>query len=418
MTAHRANGWTGGQYSVYRWALGAYLLGQFACLVPSASEISQGAGAAQAIAPEPLLADSPAPIAALLVAASAASLLLAIGLRDRVASLLLLACLIALHLGADPRIASPLLANAGAPFIGWLLAAHAFAPRRPYGSWDARGRIDPAGDWRLPEWLHVATWAALAIGVAYLGAAKLANPSWIDGSALSRALSDPQVRPGPLAELALLLPPPLLALATWSTLALEIGFAPLAFLRSARPWAWLALLGAQLFSLALGEFAGLNSATLMLQLLAFDPAWVRGDTAARPALIFYDGGCGLCHRFVRFALAEDREGERFRFAPLEGNAFAAIRDDAARTQALGGADGIVLWLSHGRLLVRGAAMLEIATRLGGLWRVAAGAARALPPRWLDAVYDGIAKIRHRLFAAPPEACPVLPAKLRARFDLS
>src|SRR5579885_2416758 len=35
-----------------------------------------------------------------------------------------------------------------------------------------------------------------------------------------------------------------------------------------------------------------------------------------PELIFYDGHCGLCHGFVKFALARDREGARFRFAPL------------------------------------------------------------------------------------------------------
>jgi predicted DCC family thiol-disulfide oxidoreductase YuxK len=48
--------------------------------------------------------------------------------------------------------------------------------------------------------------------------------------------------------------------------------------------------------------------------------------------------------------------------------------------------------------------------------VAAIAASAVPLRVLDAAYDGIAKIRHRIFATPADACPILPARLRERFD--
>ena len=37
-----------------------------------------------------------------------------------------------------------------------------------------------------------------------------------------------------------------------------------------------------------------------------------------PETIFYDGGCGLCHRFVRFVIKRDPDGTLFRYAPLEG----------------------------------------------------------------------------------------------------
>jgi predicted DCC family thiol-disulfide oxidoreductase YuxK len=33
----------------------------------------------------------------------------------------------------------------------------------------------------------------------------------------------------------------------------------------------------------------------------------------------------------------------------------------------------------------------------------------------DAIYDRIARRRHRLFAAPTEACPLIPPALRSRF---
>jgi predicted DCC family thiol-disulfide oxidoreductase YuxK len=135
------------------------------------------------------------------------------------------------------------------------------------------------------------------------------------------------------------------------------------------------------------------------------------------ATIFYDGGCGLCHRFVRFALAKDREGKYFRFAPLEGNAFAALRKASARPEMLDDIDSLVLSLPDGSLLVRAAAVLEIGKILGGAWRAVAVAASVIPLRLLDAGYDGIARIRHRIFATPPDACPILSTQLRDRFDL-
>ncbi len=46
--------------------------------------------------------------------------------------------------------------------------------------------------------------------------------------------------------------------------------------------------------------------------------------------IYYDGSCGLCHRWVRFVLAADTNGRLFRFAPLQGETFQAKVADGAR----------------------------------------------------------------------------------------
>jgi predicted DCC family thiol-disulfide oxidoreductase YuxK len=66
--------------------------------------------------------------------------------------------------------------------------------------------------------------------------------------------------------------------------------------------------------------------------------------------------------------------------------------------------------------VRSAAVREIGDRLGGLWRALALASRALPTRWLDAAYDAVARVRHRIFARPAEACLRVPHELRERFE--
>jgi predicted DCC family thiol-disulfide oxidoreductase YuxK len=346
----------------------------------------------------------------MLLAGVGLSALFALGICDRFAGLALLA------LGAGLFAVNPQISNASTPFIAPILFAHTFVPPRPYGSWGARGRIDPGAGWQLPSAIHTAAWIALAIGYAYSGFTKLGDPAWIDGSALLTALGDPLTRQTLPEKLVLVLPSPLLALATWSVLALEIGFAPLATLRKIRPWLWLALLSVQILLMTLGHFADAGAGMLMLHFLAFDPAWVKGTDGQSTATIFYDGGCGLCHRFVRFALAEDAKGRRFRFAPLESGAFSALRKASPQADLLDSIDSVVLSLPSGDLLVRAAATLEIGKRLGGIWRVAATAVGAVPLCVLNAAYDGIAKIRHRIFAAPAEACPILPAQLRERFD--
>lgn len=131
------------------------------------------------------------------------------------------------------------------------------------------------------------------------------------------------------------------------------------------------------------------------------------------ATLFYDGDCGLCHRAVRVVLAADPEGRAFRFAPLGGETFRAAVPAATRAAL---PDSIVLREPDGALHVRTAALRAIGRRLGGGWGLAAAIAGFLPTRLLDAGYDGIARLRSRLFAKPAAACPMLPAHLRARFD--
>jgi predicted DCC family thiol-disulfide oxidoreductase YuxK len=129
-------------------------------------------------------------------------------------------------------------------------------------------------------------------------------------------------------------------------------------------------------------------------------------------LLFYDGGCGLCHRSVTFVLARDREGAMFRYAPLDGPTFVQRFSEGDRAAL---PDSIVLQTADGRTLVRSAAMIHIGERLGGPWRIVARIA-SLMPRWLlDLGYDGVARIRRHLFAKPEGACPLLPSELRARF---
>jgi predicted DCC family thiol-disulfide oxidoreductase YuxK len=130
-------------------------------------------------------------------------------------------------------------------------------------------------------------------------------------------------------------------------------------------------------------------------------------------MVFYDGACGLCHRTVRFAIARDRDGSRFRYAALGGEAFRRLVPEPDRA---GLPDSIVVRTPDGRLLTRSQAVAHILGRIGGGWGLTGHALGLLPRGLRDWGYDGIARVRHRLFRRPVDACPVTPPELRARFD--
>jgi predicted DCC family thiol-disulfide oxidoreductase YuxK len=409
------NGWTGGQYSMFRAVFALYLLVHFLQLLPWGAGLFSNRGVLPDGSASPLLHlfpnvlaldDSPGMVTGLLTLGSLLSVLFGIGLYDRAAALglwYIWACLF----GRNPLISNPSI-----PFVGWMLLAHLFVPPAPYGSLAARGRVDPGGGWRMPPAIFAAAWIVLALGYTYSGYTKLVSPSWRDGTALARVLDNPLARPGWLRETLLSLPAWLLYVATWASLGLELAFAPLVLVRRLRPWLWGAMLLMHLSLIALIDFADLSLGMVIIHLFTFDPGWIRPAGAGTERL-FYDGHCGLCQRSVRLILAEDGTASAFRFAPLQGETFQALIP-AKEREAL--PLSMVVQTEKGTLLTRSSGVLHILRRLGGVWRLLAGLLVLLPASLRDRLYDSVARIRHRLFTPPAELCPLMPPSLRARFD--
>jgi predicted DCC family thiol-disulfide oxidoreductase YuxK len=410
------NGWTGGQYSIFRMLLGLYLLQHFLTLLPWGAEIFSSRGALPVAATSPLIRlfpnmlaiwDQPIFLSFVLILGALLSILVIVGFWDRPAALslwYLWACL----LGRNPLISNPAL-----PFIGWLLLLHVVLPKEPYGSWAARSRDDPRGNWYMPQSAFMLAWVLLAVGYSYSGYTKLMSPSWVDGSAFTRVLENPLARPTALRGLLLAMPPVSLRIATWAALALELTFAPLALLRRARPWIWTAMVGLHAGLLLLVSFADLTAGMLLVHLFTFDPTWLRQRTTDRSAWVFYDGNCALCHGWVRLVLAEDTDGKAFRISPLQGELFAA-RVPAEKRVSL--PDSLVVQIENGTVLTRSAAVLHVLRRLGGLWRIIGATLAVVPPSVLDWFYDQVATVRKQLFGTRENLCPVLSPELRRRFD--
>jgi hypothetical protein len=272
------NGWTGRAYSIFRALFGTYLAFHYFQLVPWGPELFSNRGLLPHAAFSPLahlfpnllaVWDAPWFVQLLLVAAALAAILLAIGLGDRLAAVVLW------YLGACFLGRNPLISNPALPYVGWLLLAHACLPPAPDGSLAAQVREKPNENWQMPPSIFFAAWVVMAVGYTYSGVMKLASPSWIDGSALARILSNPLARPGMLRHWLSALPIPILKAATWSALALEISFAPLALFRQIRPWIWSAMLCLHIGLFLLISFPDLTAGMVFLHLFTFDPAWVR-----------------------------------------------------------------------------------------------------------------------------------------------
>lgn len=130
-------------------------------------------------------------------------------------------------------------------------------------------------------------------------------------------------------------------------------------------------------------------------------------------MLFYDGHCALCHRSVKFVLKHDRSGKLFRFAPLQGATFETCVPAEKRA---GIPDSVIVLTNEGELLTRSNAFLHVLRRLGGGWRIMAGALGVIPRPLRDAAYDFIARVRYRVFGKREDSCPVIAPDLRARFD--
>lgn len=124
--------------------------------------------------------------------------------------------------------------------------------------------------------------------------------------------------------------------------------------------------------------------------------------------IVFDDTCGLCARSVAFIARHDRR-RRFVFVPRShAKALAAL---GSVLPALPGPGSIVL-VEGGAAYVRSTAALRIARALDAPWNLLA--AGLLVPRPLrDAVYDVIARHRHRWFGQV-DVCAVPDPAVRER----
>ncbi len=126
-----------------------------------------------------------------------------------------------------------------------------------------------------------------------------------------------------------------------------------------------------------------------------------------PALLMYDGDCGLCDWWVGFVLARD-PGGRIHFAPLAGPTAASVR--ARHPEWPEGLDSLVLEVD-GRLTWWSDSVIGLGDLLGIRWL---SAIRWVPRPLRDAGYRLMASWRITIFGRPT-SCRMPTPGIQERF---
>ncbi|MCY3713366.1 MAG: DCC1-like thiol-disulfide oxidoreductase family protein [Gemmatimonadetes bacterium] len=151
------------------------------------------------------------------------------------------------------------------------------------------------------------------------------------------------------------------------------------------------------------------------------------EAERRQPILFFDGVCGLCNRFVDFMLWSDSR-HRFRYAPLQGvtaRRLLGVDGEAGDRQPEGGKAGdqqagreaveprSFIFLDTDRCFEQSNAVLHAMVRLGGAWRLIA-VLYVFPRPLRDFVYRVVARNRYRWFGRR-DACRLPTPDERARF---
>jgi len=378
------------QFSLFRIILGIYLTIHFLLLIPYGTEIWSNLG----ILPEASLNlthgffpnilnqfDDPWMIKIFLGLAALLSVLFTAGVKRQWVAIFLWYIWVCLF------DRNNLISNPGIPFVGWLLLCSAFIPSGEPWSWTRTVRKD---NWEFPKIIFAGAWIIMALSYTLSGLDKMMAPSWQDGTALFHLLENPLARDWWFREALLLLPMPVLKLMAWGILALEILFLPLALFGKTRKWVWLVMILMHLGILLVIDFADLTLGMLMIHWFTFDSRWFKAKSIASNTttnIVFFDGVCGMCDRFIRFLIRED-QSDVLAFAALQGKTAAQVLPNPPESNLT-----TMQYLSNQRVWEKSDAVLRILSHLGGIWKLTA-VFRVIPKSMRDRVYDYVAARRN------------------------
>jgi len=108
-------------------------------------------------------------------------------------------------------------------------------------------------------------------------------------------------------------------------------------------------------------------------------------------IIFFDGVCGICNKFVDIILKADKN-EIFFFAPIQGETAKRILQPLPSKVS----DWSMIYVDENGIYQQSDASLQICRRMGGSWKIL-GYLLLIPRIIRNPVYRLIAKNRYKLF---------------------
>jgi hypothetical protein len=277
--------------AIARLTLGAYLAWHYALLLPVAALTfgDEGLLPSASLNPGPSLSvlsllHAPAAPFVLTLGGLLAALSYAAGLFTRTSGLALF--FVAFTLWHRNQ----LTLNPSLPFLGFFFLAQLFSHRAPPWSLDRwwrirRGRSVPDGADALPRDVLSVLWIVSSVAYSYSGWTKLLSPSWRSGAAVPLIATGALGRDG-MAAAVLGGLPIVGTLATYTVLAVELSFLPLAMSRRVRPWLWTAVLALHVGLLFTLHIENISLGMIVVHLTLFDPRWLGAADGASPSPLF------------------------------------------------------------------------------------------------------------------------------------
>ena len=125
-------------------------------------------------------------------------------------------------------------------------------------------------------------------------------------------------------------------------------------------------------------------------------------------IIFYDGLCAMCNRFIRILITLDKK-EKFLLAPLQGKNGKILQKKFSKE--LKGIDSVIFY--NKKVFTKSSAVINILSELGGIYKLAY-IFNIIPAFISDSMYDYIARNRFQWFGKLNK-CPMPEKKNISRF---
>ena len=125
-------------------------------------------------------------------------------------------------------------------------------------------------------------------------------------------------------------------------------------------------------------------------------------------IIFYDGLCAMCNRFIRLLIKLDKK-EKFLLAPLQGKNGEILKEEFSKE--LQGIDSVIFY--NKKVFTKSSAVINILNELGGAYKLAY-IFIIIPTFISDSIYDYIARNRFQWFGKL-DKCPMPEKKNISRF---
>jgi predicted DCC family thiol-disulfide oxidoreductase YuxK len=125
-------------------------------------------------------------------------------------------------------------------------------------------------------------------------------------------------------------------------------------------------------------------------------------------IIFYDGLCAMCNRFIRILITLDKK-EKYLLAPLKGKNGKILKEEFSKE--LQGIDSVIFY--NKKVFTKSSAVINILSELGGVYKLAY-IFNIIPTFISDSIYDYIARNRFQWFGKL-DKCPMPEKKNISRF---